>query len=253
MKSALKKHLTHHDWVALMTLCHRSLACQNHDELKRLVLDLRELFCFQHALCAHGNVPEVIQATSAREPNIDVFDISYPAGYLDRYLADQYYSTDAIFHDFITTLSPVNWLSVDKKYQCDYPALNMSRDFNMNDGWTHGTIDPASMNCCIFFFAGPVMENNIRIKTILDYIIPFYSEAYQRVLRKPVQTARLTPREVEILNWIKEGKSSWDISVILKCSKRTVEFHVANIKKKLNAVNRTQAVVTALHQGLIIF
>jgi DNA-binding CsgD family transcriptional regulator len=255
LKSALNKHLTHRDLVELLTLSHCSLACKNHADLEGLVLNLKGLLSFQNALCARGNVTELLQTDliSGSEPNIDVIDISYPAGYLDEYLANQYYSTDAIFCDFITTLSPVNWASVDKKYQCQYPAQEFSLDFNIKDGWTHGTLDPTSMDCHVFFLGGPVVENNLRAKTIIDYIIPFYAEAYQRILRKPVQTARLTQREIEVLNWIKEGKSSWEISMILKCSKSNIEFHIANIKGKLNAANRTQAVVIALQQGLIRF
>lgn len=63
----------------------------------------------------------------------------------------------------------------------------------------------------------------------------------------------LSSREIEVLDWIKRGKSSWDISVILGCSKRVVDFHVANIKVKLDVVSRAQAVAVALKMGLIEF
>ena len=62
-----------------------------------------------------------------------------------------------------------------------------------------------------------------------------------------------TEREIEVLNWIKEGKSSWEISMILKCSKRVVDFHVANIKRKLNVASRAQAVAICLQHGIIGF
>jgi PAS domain S-box-containing protein len=61
----------------------------------------------------------------------------------------------------------------------------------------------------------------------------------------------LSLREKEILGWIMQGKSTWDISTILKISERTVKFHVDNIMKKLSAVNRTQAVAIALREKLI--
>jgi PAS domain S-box-containing protein len=61
----------------------------------------------------------------------------------------------------------------------------------------------------------------------------------------------LSPREKETLGWIMQGKSTWDISTILKISERTVKFHVDNILKKLSAVNRTQAVAIALREKLI--
>jgi DNA-binding CsgD family transcriptional regulator len=61
----------------------------------------------------------------------------------------------------------------------------------------------------------------------------------------------LSKREIEVLTWSKEGKSSWEISAILNISERTVNFHINNIMQKLNAVSRTQAVAVAIERGLI--
>ncbi len=55
----------------------------------------------------------------------------------------------------------------------------------------------------------------------------------------------LSPREREVLEWLKLGKTSWDISVILRISERTVNYHVQNIIHKLGTVNRMQAVSVA--------
>jgi DNA-binding CsgD family transcriptional regulator len=55
----------------------------------------------------------------------------------------------------------------------------------------------------------------------------------------------LSPREREVLRWLKLGKTSWDISVILRISERTVNYHVANILRKLEVTNRLQAVSEA--------
>lgn len=63
----------------------------------------------------------------------------------------------------------------------------------------------------------------------------------------------LSVREKEVLDWLKHGKSSWDISTILGISERTVNFHVYNVMRKLEAVNRPQAVAVAARLGLINF
>ena len=52
----------------------------------------------------------------------------------------------------------------------------------------------------------------------------------------------LTDRERDSLAWVAEGKSDWEIAVILGLSESTVRFHVDNARRKLGAVNRTQAV-----------
>ena len=57
-----------------------------------------------------------------------------------------------------------------------------------------------------------------------------------------VNDVHLTTREQEALSWVAEGKSDWEIAVILGLSETTVRFHVDNARKKLGAVNRAQAV-----------
>lgn len=61
----------------------------------------------------------------------------------------------------------------------------------------------------------------------------------------------LTLREREVLQWIAAGKSSWDVSVILGISERTVNWLISRAGRKLNAVNRTHAVVNAIRAGQI--
>ncbi|WP_293450978.1 LuxR family transcriptional regulator [Phenylobacterium sp.] len=53
---------------------------------------------------------------------------------------------------------------------------------------------------------------------------------------------RLTARERDVAAWVAEGKSDWEISVILGVSESTVRFHMDNARRKLGAVNRVQAV-----------
>jgi LuxR family quorum sensing-dependent transcriptional regulator len=84
-------------------------------------------------------------------------------------------------------------------------------------------------------------------------LIGIYAHNRIRSLGRPKQEKRdlLTRREQEILRWAAEGKTSWEISVILNISERTVKFHLIEASRKLNAVNRTSAVAKALARGLI--
>ena len=56
----------------------------------------------------------------------------------------------------------------------------------------------------------------------------------------------LTVRELDILKWIYLGKSNFEIGAILKISPLTVKNHVQKTLRKLNVLNRTQAVGKAL-------
>lgn len=62
---------------------------------------------------------------------------------------------------------------------------------------------------------------------------------------------RLTRRELEVLNWVMVGKSSWEISKITNCSEATVNFHIANVRQKFGVSTRQQALVKAIGMGIL--
>lgn len=61
----------------------------------------------------------------------------------------------------------------------------------------------------------------------------------------------LTDRELDCLNWTAAGKTSAEIAEILTLSEHTVNHYLNRATKKLDTVNRTQAVAKALRVGLI--
>ncbi|CAH0339698.1 Transcriptional activator protein LuxR [Rhizobium sp. CECT 9324] len=61
----------------------------------------------------------------------------------------------------------------------------------------------------------------------------------------------LTERELDCLNWTAAGKTSVEIAEILTLSEHTINHYLNRATKKLDAVNRTQAVAKALRLGLI--
>jgi len=61
----------------------------------------------------------------------------------------------------------------------------------------------------------------------------------------------LTARETEVLQAIVNGSNNAQISRSLNISLETVKSHVKNILQKLQARDRTQAVVIALRAALV--
>jgi DNA-binding CsgD family transcriptional regulator len=72
------------------------------------------------------------------------------------------------------------------------------------------------------------------------------SHSGQRTLKAASESAELTPREAEVLFWISQGKSNYEIGVILGAKTGTICKHVGHILSKLNVENRTSAAVLAL-------
>ena len=65
------------------------------------------------------------------------------------------------------------------------------------------------------------------------------------------ENIKLTKREIEVLTLVIEGKASKEVADVLFVSKRTVDFHLANIYDKLKVTNRVQAFRRAMRLGLI--
>ena len=61
----------------------------------------------------------------------------------------------------------------------------------------------------------------------------------------------LTERELEVLRLVAEGLSNKEIAQRLQMTRRTVEFHVSNILKKLGVTSRVEAAMWAREQGVI--
>jgi len=56
------------------------------------------------------------------------------------------------------------------------------------------------------------------------------------------EESRLSSREIEVMRWVKMGKTNHEISCILTISVFTVKNHLHRIFFKLDALNRTHAV-----------
>jgi two-component system NarL family response regulator len=61
----------------------------------------------------------------------------------------------------------------------------------------------------------------------------------------------LSPRELEVLDLMVDGRSNKEIGVILHISEGTVEVHVNHILEKLGVSGRTAASIAALKRGLV--
>ena len=64
-------------------------------------------------------------------------------------------------------------------------------------------------------------------------------------------SSSLTPRELEILEWMASPNTYKQIAAQLSVSEETVRSHAKNILEKMKQPNRAQAVLTAMRMGLI--
>ncbi|RYD22225.1 MAG: helix-turn-helix transcriptional regulator [Spirochaetia bacterium] len=65
------------------------------------------------------------------------------------------------------------------------------------------------------------------------------------------QFRKLTPREIEVLTWTSQGKTAWEVSIILSISRNTVITHLRNSRDKLNTSNVVHTIVEAVRLNQI--
>jgi DNA-binding CsgD family transcriptional regulator len=70
-------------------------------------------------------------------------------------------------------------------------------------------------------------------------------------LQTAQELPKFTPREMEALQWTREGKTAWELGTILGVSSATANFHLQNIQRKLNTNSKHHAVLRAIELGLI--
>jgi two-component system, NarL family, response regulator len=70
-------------------------------------------------------------------------------------------------------------------------------------------------------------------------------------LAQRMSRANLTARELEILEMLAKGLTNKQIGIALAIAANTARNHVNNIIEKLEVADRTEAVTTAIQQGLL--
>lgn len=88
-------------------------------------------------------------------------------------------------------------------------------------------------------------------------LIHAYSNHFYIVYRRLTEQERtapapyLTDKEREVLRWVAAGKTNGEIADIVFMSEATVDFHLRNIYRKLDANSRVLAAIKAISIGLI--
>jgi LuxR family transcriptional regulator, quorum-sensing system regulator CviR len=179
----------------------------------------------------------------------------YPKEYLETYTDNKYHFIDPLYEQFEKTFEIQNSEELKCLYAVipNHPVLELMQEFGLKNTFLYGICDLDKNPFIVFTMTGERIKNDLRIKAIVHYIVPYLSIALQNIIscRTKAGLKVLSWSELEILKWLKEGKSSWEISIILNRSERSVNFHINNLLNKLNAANRAHAVAIGLAKKII--
>lgn len=121
---------------------------------------------------------------------------------------------------------------------------------NFGDVAAHGAKEVQGEFGSFFAFVRLPKPPCMREAYLLELLMPYLHMALHRMLAnesggkadEAAAVALLSKREIQVLHWVKNGKTNQEIGQILDISPPTVKNHLQNIMRKLNVTNRAQAV-----------
>lgn len=208
----------------------------------------------------NGNIALNLTARSAQN-----FVISnFPQPWRTHYFREKYEQIDPVFRWLDTGKGAVRWdalLASDEIQGKQRRLLQEARDAGLVDGVTLPVVTELGESVAVSIVAGPGRDGTERIMAALP-IVQVLAQGYHRRAKGillgqslKIGSARrkflLSPREIDVLTWTAKGKTAWEIAEILGISQKSVDFYVDMAKTKLQAANRTHAVVKAIMLGLV--
>jgi LuxR family quorum sensing-dependent transcriptional regulator len=202
-----------------------------------------EFFCFNFLPTPQQSFADVLLANRL------------PGGWLDLYVEKQFVHVDPSIRHCRTTFRPYRWFK-DAPYDPEHDSaavevVQRATDFGLLDGYVIPIASTASRVGHVWM-GGETLDPPAHHLPVLHLMA---LSAFDRVFRLHLQArneaTRLSPREREVLTWTALGKSAWEIGEILTISQRTVHEHMINVRRKLHAVNTTQAVMIAIRDQII--
>ena len=139
----------------------------------------------------------------------------------------------------------------------------------MRSSLVHGISDERGRHDCLYVIFSSKEELGDSTRTAMSMLLPYLDVALRQVAHLPLQhygevlsedpsipaptqpaeppsksgeEHGLSEREIEIMDWVRKGKTNQEVGSILDISSFTVKNHLQRIFKKLDAYNRTQAV-----------
>lgn len=114
----------------------------------------------------------------------------------------------------------------------------------------HGVKEIQGEHGSFFVFAGMDHLPDAHDSYVLELLLPHLHLALHRMLPHPegrtgtevAPAVLLSRREIQVLHWVRNGKTNQEIGQILGICAPTVKNHLQKIMRKLNVTNRAQAV-----------
>lgn len=149
---------------------------------------------------------------------------------------------------------PIVWS--DDLFKEEPQFWSEARSFGLNVGWAQSCFDgdgAVGLLSVSRAHEALTLAELIAKEAQLRYLVNIGHIALSAALGRGLTGAQgtLTSREVEVLQWTADGKTSSEIGSILSVSTNTINFHIKNAIAKLDVANKAAAVAKAAALGLL--
>ncbi|MES2069483.1 MAG: LuxR family transcriptional regulator [Pseudomonadota bacterium] len=170
------------------------------------------------------------------------------------YLEDYYHSVDPATHD-MHSITPYIWSG--DEYIGSAKFWKDARAHGLEAGWAQSSHDARGI---VGMLTLARSHSHLSFRELRNQALQksWLAQTAHEVLSRllvpkflPEAETQLTTREVEVLRWSADGKTSGEVGNIMCISERTVNFHVNNALVKLGANNKTAGVIKAAILGFL--
>ena len=177
----------------------------------------------------------------------------FPLDWQKNYATKNYHLVDPSWAHAKHSTIPFFWSDLKKLTDEQKAMVDDAKEHGLNGGVLvpfHGRAGYSLLWIMSSLSDNDCRDELVSAKNIAYDMFPFVYESVKKVFfgGRPI----LSKREAEVLYWVAEGLRTEDVSQKLCISAVTVEKHIANSCKKLDAKNRTQCVRMAVNLGLLI-
>ena len=186
---------------------------------------------------------------------ISVYAFGFPEDWVEVYRANNYGRIDPIARRAARECFPFWWADVIERG--DFSAaerayVERARAAHLGSGLAVPVFGPNGRNgyVGIGFGKDPPVISDLDVLQ-LQWLAELLHKRYSEILIGTFEELRLSTREMEVLQWIAQGKSNSVVADIVGISEGTVDTYLKRAFTKLGVHDRITAVLRALALGLM--
>lgn len=234
-------------------LIERVSEASSNDELFSLLIEAKKHFDADHIVYASA-IP-----ISYTVPQMIILP-DYPTEWFEIYKENNYIEIDPVVEKTKLSCVPIVWHEIDDMSKEQEEMMELAKEYGLRDGISfpiHGAGGGHGILSLAFKSTPKKMKS--RLASIAPNVQYFANHLHENAVRiaglssggiyMPVNS--ISDREKDILTWLAEGKTSWEMSKILNQTESSINTTIKKSIENLSASSRMHAVSKAISLKII--